>query len=265
MLAAERRARILAEVDHHGSVRVSELVPLLGVSDMTVRRDLAALHDEGQLCKVHGGATRRVERGTDEPGFAATSRRQRLEKEAIAQRAAALLERGYAVALSAGSTTYALARHLAHVPGLTVVTNSVRIADLMHATARDDCTLLLTGGIRTPSDALVGALPVAALRSLHTDVTFAGCHGMDVPTGFTSPNLLEAETNRALVATGGRLVVVADSTKWGEIGLSSYAELSDADVVVTDSRLGAAARHELEQKVGELVVVDRAVRADRAG
>ena len=258
MLAPERRALILSELERHGSVRVRELVSVLGVSDMTVRRDLDVLQSEGQLFKVHGGATRHAERSTDEPGFGAKSGRQRLEKEAIAVRAAALVEPGSAVAISAGTTTYAMARHLAEVPGLTVVTNSVRVADLLHANGRSDWTVLLTGGLRTPSDALVGPLAITALRSLHTDMVFMGTHGMDSATGFTTPNLMESETNRALVACARCLVVVADSAKWGVTGLSSFASLPDADVLVTDSRLPADAQAELAEQVGELLVVDSA-------
>jgi DeoR/GlpR family transcriptional regulator of sugar metabolism len=265
MLAPERRARILAELERQGSVRVRQLVPLLGVSDMTVRRDLDVLQSEGQLFKVHGGATRHAERSTDEPGFGAKSSLRRVEKEAIALRAATLVEPGSAVAISAGTTTYAMARHLADIPRLTVVTNSVRVADLLHAHGRSDWTVLLTGGLRTPSDALVGPLAINALRSLHTDVVFMGTHGMDPSTGFTTPNLMESETNRALVACARCLVVLADSSKWGVAGLSSFAPLSDADVLVTDSQLASEARAELTDHVGELVLAEPAVNAAATG
>lgn len=263
MLARERHAQILAELDRRGSVRVRDLVRILGVSDMTVRRDLDVLQGQGELHKVHGGATRRADRTTDEPGFAAKSGREQAEKEAIGARAAALVEPGSAVAISAGTTTHALARYLTAVPGLTVVTNSVWVADTMHASERTDTTVLLTGGLRTPSDALVGPIAISALRSLHADVVFMGVHGMDAQTGFTTPNLMEWETNRALVACARRLVVVADSTKWGVLGLSSFAELDDADVLVSDVGLPTEARRVLEERVGELILVDPAAGVTR--
>jgi len=262
MLAHQRHERILSELDRRESVRVSELVELLGVSDMTVRRDLDTLDRAGRLLKVHGGAARRVERSaarsTDEPGFAAKSHRQTEEKEAIGSRAAQFVEPGSAVAISAGTTTHALARHLVGIPGLTVVTNSVWVAETLHADDRADTTVLLTGGLRTPSDALVGPLTVNALRSIHADVVFMGVHGMDPKTGFTTPNLMESEANKALVACARRLVVVTDSTKWGVVGLSSFAELRDAEVLVTDTGLPEDARAVLEESVGELVMVERA-------
>ncbi len=253
MLARQRQAFILARVREDGGVRVAELVRDLGVSDMTVRRDLEALHERGLLEKVHGGATAVV--GTlFEPGFNAKSELQRLEKEAIADAAAALVEPGSSVALSAGTTTYVLAHHLVDTPRLTIVTNSVPVADVFYQGGRSDQTIILTGGVRTPSDALVGPFAVAALRSIHVDLAFMGVHGMEVRSGFTTPNLLEAETDRALIETGRRLVVVADHTKWGVVGISSIARLDEADVLVTDSGLPIEARDALEAEVRELIL-----------
>ncbi len=263
MLAQQRQARILEELDRRGSVRVSELVQLLGVSDMTVRRDLDTLRQRGLLDKVHGGATLREEGSTDEPGFLTKSARELAEKEAIAARAATLVEPGSAVAISAGTTTHALARHLVDVPGLTVVTNSVWVADVLHSSGQNGTTVLLTGGLRTPSDALVGPIAIEALRSLHVDVVFMGVHGMDAKAGFSTPNLMESETNRAMVANARRLVVVADSTKWGVLGLSSFAPLEQADVVISDTALPPEAQHVLAEHVGELILVDPAPRPAR--
>ncbi len=256
MLAADRRARILAELEREGSVRVAWLVRSLGVSDMTVRRDLGAMERDGLLAKVHGGAVLRATPSAVEPGFEAKSRQQTAEKEAIAARAASLIAPGSAVAISAGTTTHALARHLVDVPNLTVVTNSVWVADVLHRSANPGLNLLLTGGLRTPSDALVGEIAISALRTLHLDAVFLGVHGMETLAGFTTPNLLEAETNRAMIASGRRLVVLADHTKWGVVGLSSMADLADAAVLVTDTGLPGHAERVLAETLDELVLVD---------
>ena len=254
MLAPQRQAHILEVVRRAGGVRVSEIVRDLGVSDMTVRRDLEALAARGLLAKVHGGATAILTASTHEPGFAVKSTRRRAEKEAIAAQAATLVDPGTAIAISAGTTTYALARWLVEVPGLTVVTNSVPVADLLHRGARTDQTVVLTGGVRTPSDALVGPFAVAAVRSVHVDLVFMGVHGMDPHSGFTTPNLMEAETDRALVEAARRLVILADHTKWGVVGISSIARLDEADVLVTDNGLDPQAQVELAGHVGDLML-----------
>ncbi|MEU8185497.1 DeoR/GlpR family DNA-binding transcription regulator [Micromonospora sp. NPDC049044] len=256
MLAQQRQAAILERLRSTGGVRVSELAGEFGVSDMTIRRDLDVLHERGLLAKVHGGATAAGPSSTDEPGFHAKSVRQLAEKAAIADRAAQLVRPGAAVALSAGTTTAELARKLVDVPGLTVVTNSLPVAEILHAAGRPDQTVVLTGGVRTPSDALVGPLAVGAVRALHLDLLFLGVHGITERAGFTTPNLMEAETDRALVAAADRLVVLADHTKWGTVGISSIVELAAAHVLVSDDRLPAPARRVLGEQVGELIMVE---------
>ncbi len=263
MLARQRQAFILDRVREDGAVKVSDLVRDLGVSDMTVRRDLEILDDRGLLEKVHGGATTIAGNALFEPGFAAKSSLQQAEKDAIADAAAALVEPGMAIAISAGTTTYALAQRLADVPGLTVVTNSTRVADILHHVGPTDQTIVLTGGVRTPSEALVGPFAVAALRTIHVDLVFVGVHGMDPHSGFTCPNLLEAETDRALIEAGRRLVVVADHSKWGVIGISSIARLDQPDILITDSGLDGEAREILAGKVRRLIVVEPAVAVER--
>src|SRR4051812_26782725 len=261
MLARQRQTLILERVREDGGARVAELARDLGVSDMTVRRDLEILHNRGLIEKVHGGATTRPGSALFEPGFAVKSGLQEPEKELIADAAVGLVVPGTAIGISAGTTTYALARRLVDTSGLTVVTNSVPVADVLHRAGRPDQTIILTGGVRTPSDALVGPFAVAALRTMHLDQVFMGVHGMEPRSGFTTPNVLEADTDRALVAAGRRLVVLADSSKWGVIGISSIARLDEADTLVTDDGLDLDARAVAEEVVRELVIAPVAGRS----
>ncbi|MFD4231152.1 DeoR/GlpR family DNA-binding transcription regulator [Streptomyces sp. NPDC058545] len=263
LLAEQRRALILDEVRRRGGVRVNELTRKLSVSDMTVRRDLDALARQGVIEKVHGGAVPVVEASTHEPGFEAKSTLELTAKEDIARVAATMAVPGSAIALSGGTTTYALAQHLLDVPELTVVTNSVRVADVFHTAQRSAATggpragaatVVLTGGVRTPSDSLVGPVADQAIGSLHFDVLFLGVHGISVEAGLSTPNLAEAETNRRFVHSARRVVVVADHTKWGTVGLSSFATLEQVDTLVTDSGLSAQAREEIEEHLPGLVV-----------
>ena len=184
-------------MQRHGGARVSDLVATLGVSDMTIRRDIQELARRELVLRVHGGATSITGRSADEPGFVVKSALHPVPKSAIAVAAAELVEPGASIALSAGTTTYGLAQQLLTVPGLTIVTNSPPVANLLHEAGRDDLTVILTGGVRTPSNALVGPIALGALRTLHVDMLFLGVHGMDERAGLTTPNLVEAETDRA--------------------------------------------------------------------
>lgn len=253
MLPKQRQALILERVRQDGGVRVSDLVDELGVSDMTIRRDLELLAEQGLVDKVHGGATAVEPLSTAEPGFAAKSGLQQAEKRAIATAVRDLIGPGEALAISAGTTTHAVAEALVAVEGLTVVTNSVPVAEAFREGGAGQ-TVILTGGMRTPSDALVGPVAVAALTGIHVDTAILGVHGMHPRSGFTTPNLLEAEANRALIRASQRLIVVADHTKWGVVGMSTMAELADADVLVTDDALPADARKPLEEAVARLVL-----------
>ncbi|NMD24741.1 MAG: DeoR/GlpR transcriptional regulator, partial [Actinobacteria bacterium] len=255
-LARQRHDVIVAEVRRRGAVRVSELSTLLGVSDMTIRRDLEMLDETGLVTKVRGGATLHAERSSDEPGFEAKSLRNMAEKHAIAMAAAAMITPGSAIGITAGTTTWQLAYHLVDIPHLTVVTNSVRVSDVLYRAPRTDRTVVLTGGDRTPSDALVGPVALATLRTLHLDVVCMGVHGMAADAGFTTPNLQEAETNRAFVDSTQHLMVLADHTKWNIIGLSTIAPLDRAATVISDRWLPAAARTALKQMVPQLVLAD---------
>jgi len=256
VLARQRQDLILEQVRSRGSVRVSELVDRLGVSDMTVRRDIAQLSRRGLVDRVHGGAASTDARSSDEPGFAAKSALQQAEKRAIGALAASLVTPGASVALSAGTTTVEVALALRDVLDLTVVTNSPPVAEALHEPSRRDRTVILCGGIRTPSDALVGPVAVRSLESLHVDWLFLGVHGIARAAGLTTPNLVEGETDRALMAAASSVVVVADSTKWGVVGLSSIADLDDVDVLVTDTGLPDDARAVVTEHVGRLLLAD---------
>ncbi len=258
MLAEQRQDQIVAMIRTHGAVRVADLVERFGVSDMTVRRDIGELAQAGLLRRVHGGAVSPTEnaRASDEPGFEAKRAWAATEKRAIARAALALVEPHEAIALSAGTTTHLLAALIAETPTLrplTVVTNSLPVAETLHHAPGVGLDVVLTGGTRTPSDALVGPLAVAALGSLRVDRLFLGVHGLDA-SGLTTPNLLESETDRALIASAAEVVVLADHGKWGVVGLSRIAPLDTIDVLVTDDALPEDARSVLRGDVGRIVL-----------
>jgi len=250
---------IVETLRRSGAMRVGDLARLLDVSEMTVRRDLKTLEESGALARVHGGAMLREgakDPHVDEPSYLEKALIAKPAKLAIAERAAALVEPGAVVGVSAGTTPWYLASHLATVSPLTVVTNSItvseRIAELGEPSAQN---IILTGGTRTPSAGLVGPIADRAVRSVNIDLLFIGCYGMDAAAGLTSPSFAEGETNRTLVSCSRRVVVIADSSKWGMLGVDSWARFDDVDVLITDDGLPETARAQLTGRVGELVVV----------
>src|ERR1700759_2269877 len=154
MLAAEGRRAILLNLQSGGAVRVSDLAAELSVSEMTVRRDLDMLDSQDLLRKVHGGAVTRHHRG-EEPKSSEKARHRRLEKIAIAEKAAGLVTDGMTIAVGAGTTTTELARVLRDRSSITVFTNSITVFDVLTAADAEDGApaVYLSGGLRTPSDA----------------------------------------------------------------------------------------------------------------
>lgn len=252
MLVTERRERILALVRARGTVALPDLSRALGVSEMTVRRDITQLADDGQVEKVRGGV-RACADGVARPMRAVSLS---TERRAIAKAAAALVEPGMSIGITGGTTALAVAQELTAIPDLTIVTNSVPVADMFTPPERADApytqTVVLTGGVRTPSQSLVGSVAVRALEQLHCDLVFVDVHGLDVQAGMTTMNLLEAETHRAFMASAREVVVLADHSRWQVVGLTTIADLSDIDRLITDEALEPEARALLEAHVGRL-------------
>ncbi len=245
IFAEERRELILNEVNRSGSVTVTELVGRLGVSDMTIRRDLEALSAHKLLQKVHGGAVS-LPKTAAEPHFTQKQRLNREEKKAIAREALPLVEDGHTVAFSAGTTTWQIADTLPQGnEDFTFITNSTNIALTLQEKGWEQ--IVLSGGIfRTPSDALVGPFAERTLKTLNADILFLGVHGIHPDAGLTTPNVAEAETNRCLVDAAQKVVVVADHTKLGVIALAKIAPLSRVDVFVTDDKANPELLREIE-------------------
>ena len=253
MLPGQRRSAIVELVDHDGGVRITDLVDRFGVSEITIRRDIDHLSALGFLERVHGGAMA-LHRAKGASGFRSRSSRCAVEKRAIAEMAAELVRPGGSIGISGGTTTYELATAISAVPDLTVVTNSVPVAQLLHRTSTPGQVVMLSGGVRTASDALGGPVAVAAVRAMQFDVLFLGACGVDIDAGLTTNDLVEAETNRALVESARRICVLADRSKFGVVGLSTFLHLRQADVLVTDDGVAAATRRALTQEVADLRV-----------
>ncbi|MEU5225788.1 DeoR/GlpR family DNA-binding transcription regulator [Streptomyces toyocaensis] len=213
MFAAERRQLILEMVRANGAVSLRELARVVQTSEVTVRRDVRALEAEGLLDRRHGGAV--LPGGfTRESGFPQKSHLATAEKTAIADLAASFVEEGEAIVVGAGTTTQELARRLARVPGLTVVTNSLLVAQaLAHANRVE---VVMTGGtLRGSNYALVGSGAEQSLQGLRVSRAFLSGSGLTAERGLSTSNMLSASVDRALVQAAAEVVVLADHTKLG--------------------------------------------------
>lgn len=238
MLIGERRQHILSIVQSEGRVRVRELSKALGISQITIRKDLDHLQARGLLQRSHGGALPAQPGALFDPSLQEKEKSHHYEKERIGAAAAEMVSEGQCVMLDSGTTTTAVARALKKYSHLTVITNAVNIAAELAGT---DFEVILTGGIlRKNSFSLVGPLAEEMLSEMHADILFLGVDGFDMEVGLTTPNLLESRVNRAMVHGATRVVAVCDSTKFDRRSLSRIAGPSQIHHVITDTNLPKA-------------------------
>jgi len=235
--AEVRRERMTSYIEASGFTRVLELATEFGVSEVTVRSDLGALARAGLLKRVHGGAV--PGRMRREPTLEEASTSAASEKDRIARHAARLVESGQSVAIDVGSTTTAVARALldrSDLEDVTVITNALNIALLLEpATPR--FTIVVTGGtLRPRQHSLVDPFGVDLLNQLSPDVAFVGCNGVDLERGVTNVNLPEAAIKRTILRRTERPVIVADSSKLGQVHLGTVCSLESIDTLITGQR-----------------------------
>jgi len=232
VLNEERRRAILDLLNREGRVLVTELARHFHTSQVTVRKDLEALHTHGLVHRTHGGALPAREGALEDPTLREKEKLHRKEKLRIAEAAVKIVAEGQVVILDSGTTTTAIARALRGFHNLTIVTNAVNIAAELSGTAVE---VILTGGtLRKNSFSLVGPIAEETLRHLNADVLFLGVDGFDVRHGLSTPNLLEAKVNRVMMDVAKRTVAVCDSSKFGRRSLSLIAPTSALQQVITD-------------------------------
>jgi DeoR family transcriptional regulator, fructose operon transcriptional repressor len=247
-LPAERRQRVFEVVLARHTVAVTELAELFDVSPMTIRRDLQALEEQGVVEAVHGGA-RSSSQSPFELSFAQRELVNAEAKRAIGRLAASLVSDGEAVALDASTTTVQVARNLVG-RRVTVVTNGIKAAaELGH---RPGIDVVVTGGQLHQTASLVGPFARATIEQLRVDWLFFSVTGITDDLTLTGPSEFDAETKAALMGIARRVVLVADSTKFGRESYVRVAPLSAVHDVVTDIGLSSQWVEQVEEIVTQL-------------
>ena len=246
----ERRGRLLDLIRVRGFAALEELVRELGVSESTIRRDLDALEEQGAAKRTHGG----VLYAGGMPRLAEFDERQPSHwaaKRAIAVKAAEVITDGETVLLDGGTTTYEVARLLVG-RSLQVVTNSLPVANLFASESRTD--LVLLGGYVSPRTGVcLGPYANELLGRLHVTTTILSAAGI-ADEGLFNAHLLLAETEQAMLRAAGRVVVVADSSKFGQKSLTLVSPLDAIDLVVSDNGLPDDWRQKIAAAGSQLIV-----------
>lgn len=233
MNSERRRGSIGGLLADRGQVGIAELAAEFEVSEMTIRRDLEELEDQGLARRVRGGAIATVSRSY-EPPFAARATDAQDAKLRIAEAAAGFVEFGETAILDVGTTTLALARCLRGRGGLTVLTPSVQA--VLELAGDPNMRVIMTGGVVRPGElSLVGSLAEETFAQFNCDVLFLGVGGIDAHKGLTEYNLDDTRVKRAAMKAASRTVALADRSKFGRVCLATIAALTQIDVLITDA------------------------------
>jgi Transcriptional regulators of sugar metabolism len=250
--SAARQARIRERFSDQAGVSISELAREFGVSEMTIRRDLAALEAKAHIQRTHGGAML-TERMMLEFDYRERRDTNRAAKIAIATEARKLVQPGHRLILDTGTTTLELASLLKDGTDLTVVTPSLAVAsELQHAPGVE--VILLGGVIRRGSPDLTGPLTEHCLETFAADLTFQGADGIGLDGSIYNSDLRLARVDKLMRRVATRTCVLADHTKIGTTALARSGSLADVDLFITDT--GAPA-HVIKRfaRLGPKVVV----------
>jgi DeoR family transcriptional regulator of aga operon len=251
MHQAERLGVILEELSAVGSVGVTDLCERMGVSAATVRRDLELLEEQRLLTRTHGGAVAQMV--SYELPLRYRSARRQEQKRRIGQEAATRVHDGSVIGLTGGTTTTEVARAVAHRP-LTVVTNALNIASEL--AIRPNIKLVVTGGVARPETyELVGPIADRTVGELHLDVVFIGADGITAETGLTTHHEVEAHTDRAVMDTASRVVVVADGSKLGRVAFVEICPIGAAHELITDEEVDPDELRRIREAGVEVTIV----------
>ena len=232
MFAEERKRKIIDLLKQNKKVTVAELVHLFNVSSATVRSDLRELNDKGQIIRTHGGAI--VETGASfEPDTEQKRDLNLAAKQQIARIAIELVNDGDTVIFDTGTTTLELAKLLGQHRRVTAVTNDFEIARVLEEMSSIN-VLMLGGEIRKKFHCTVGAAGINMLAQLTVDKVFMGTNSLSISKGASTPNIQQAETKKAMIASAKKVILLCSNNKLGKDSFAHFASLDQIDTLVID-------------------------------
>ncbi|MFZ2656820.1 MAG: DeoR/GlpR family DNA-binding transcription regulator [Victivallales bacterium] len=230
----ERFELILDILLKEKKISVGELSSRLGVSEVTIRKDLTELEKQGRLLRRYGGAIP-AENPQQVVSHLKRVSQQQDEKHRIAKLAASMINDGENILLDAGSTILALAKEL-HGRELRVVTNNIAVANELLPDEKI-VVEVIGGTLRKASGALVGPWACRSLENIRVDKVFLGCSGFDPKLGFSSENAVEAETKHKMLNCAPEIIILSDHTKFSRPAFANFAKPDQVTTIITDKKL----------------------------
>jgi DeoR family transcriptional regulator, aga operon transcriptional repressor len=249
---AQRHQHILSVLREKGHVNVIDLSNDLRVSTVTIRKDLKQLEKRGLLFRTHGSATPNNPYINDRP----VNEKEKIrvpQKQCIARFASGMIKPCDSIILASGTTIIEFARHIRAIEQLTVITASLDAALIL---SRDPLIeiIQLGGMLRKNSSSIIGHYAENMIMNFSCSKLFLGVDGIDAGFGLTTTNAMEATLNQYMIKAAQKVIVLADSTKFGRRGFSRICSLSEVDMVITDDEASPAFIRSMEESGIEIVL-----------
>ena len=245
MLKIDRRKKIVEGLNQDGVVKVDELAEELGVSNMTIRRDLKELEENGILERTHGGATL-VEELTLEVPYANKEILNIEEKKAIAKESVKYIEDNMVVGLDSGTTSMEISKLISKNASLTVITPDVTIASYLARHSNMD--IICTGGwVQNKTGVCMGSIAEEILRKVRTDISFIATSNFTID-GITTPSFRKEKIKSLLMDSARDVILTVDSSKYGVESFVTIAGLEDFDLIIVDKKLSDVAYEKIRKK-----------------
>lgn len=252
MLKKKRQAHIMEVLIKEEAMSVSELAELLDVSSVTIRKDLNELEQAGKLYRSHGKA-RIINPFTLNRSVSEKEKMAPEQKDAIGREAAKLIDRDDSIIIASGTTVHALARNIKPIHRLTVVTASLQVSVILSQDESNDI-IQLGGMLRHSSLSVVGQYSKSILENCSFSKHFIGVDGIDFNYGFTTTDMREAELNQQMMRAAQKVIVLADSTKFGRRGFAKIGNIEDIDMIITDSGINPNVVKQIKEHGIEVVI-----------
>ena len=254
MLKKKRQEQILDVLLKEEAISVAELAELLDVSQVTIRKDLTELEQANKLYRSHGKAIIinpfTFNRSVNEKEKIAVE-----QKEAIGREAAKLIDKDDSIIIASGTTIHALARNIRPKHRLTVVSASLPASDILSQDENNDI-IQLGGTVRHSSLSVVGQYSKQILENCSFSKLFLGVDGIDFDFGFTTTDMREAELNQQMMRSAQKVIVLADSTKFGKRGFAKIGNIDDIDLIITDAGVSANVINQINEHGIDLIIAE---------
>lgn len=254
MLKKKRQEQILEVLLKEESITVAELAELLDVSQVTIRKDLTELEQASKLYRSHGKAIIinpfTFNRSVNEKEKIAVE-----QKEAIGREAAKLIDKDDSIIIASGTTVHALARNIRPKHRLTVVSASLPASDILSQDENNDI-IQLGGMVRHSSLSVVGQYSKQILENCSFSKLFLGVDGIDFDFGFTTTDMREAELNQQMMRASQKVIVLADSSKFGKRGFAKIGNIDDIDLIITDAGVSAHVINQINEHGIDYIIAE---------